>query len=418
MGLTFLPRPQPQPRKRSRAIADIDGEHSCLQKKKRRLRLFLITSRLSPQFSHPATNIVDRGSSKIAVWAKQKSLGRNLLRKAAILNHIRRGVISAEERGVQPRQVLVEQEREQNELALAKLEFNYGSIDTYTRPVTSHYRSPNEAFASLLPRAQVPRKDYLPLPPSPLGLSNYDAFDADDDPYSHLDDDDDESSVNLFDEDEDADSVPFSPSAVAETSISSHTGASHLLNTPLLLVPPDLDILDHSEPVFGDYDQVDGGEHAAWPSNSAETTTRLPRPLRNRTREANRLLRDITQFSTRHIEEPVIAYFQTGLEVAELLKCCTVVAEFCAYVAIGLCITKLCSRGCVTEFYFHGSVAEFHFYSYVAQLWRCGGIAEPHRTGHSYTHATANVDAIGTSTRVHTQRCQCSAKTEEKSQFL
>ncbi|KAH5423544.1 hypothetical protein HBI23_198800 [Parastagonospora nodorum] len=325
MGLTFLPRPQPQPRKRSRAIADIDGEHSCLQKKKRRLRLFLITSRLSPQFSHPATNIVDRGSSKIAVWAKQKSLGRNLLRKAAILNHIRRGVISAEERGVQPRQVLVEQEREQNELALAKLEFNYGSIDTYTRPVTSRmpsvppsgavrtrnrfvvsgsptssptssrspsptpsspplgasqddhvsdYRSPNEAFASLLPRAQVPRKDYLPLPPSPLGLSNYDAFDADDDPYPHLDDDDDESSVNLFDEDEDADSVPFSPSAVAETSISSHTGASHLLNTPLLLVPPDLDILDHSEPVFGDYDQVDGGEHAAWPSNSAETTTR------------------------------------------------------------------------------------------------------------------------------------------------
>ncbi|KAF2705988.1 hypothetical protein K504DRAFT_363133, partial [Pleomassaria siparia CBS 279.74] len=91
MTLSFLPPPSPpRSRKRGRAVADIDGEHSCLHKKKRRLRLFLITSRLSPQYSHPASNIVDRGSSKIAVWAKQKSADRYLLRKAAILNRIRR----------------------------------------------------------------------------------------------------------------------------------------------------------------------------------------------------------------------------------------------------------------------------------------------------------------------------------------
>jgi hypothetical protein len=72
--------------KRHRSLQD--GEQgSC--RKKRRLRLILITSRLSRPFSSPPTHIVDRGPSKIAVWAKQKSLGQSLLRKAAILNRIR-----------------------------------------------------------------------------------------------------------------------------------------------------------------------------------------------------------------------------------------------------------------------------------------------------------------------------------------
>jgi hypothetical protein len=315
MGLTFLPRPQPRPRKRSRPAADIDGEHSCMQKKKRRLRLFLITSRLSPQFSHPATNIVDRGSSKIAVWAKQQASGRNLLRKAAILNHIRRRAVAAKESGGGCGQVLIEQEKEQRELALAKLEFNHGSVDTYTRPVTlrnpsvppaaavrtggrfvmsgsptgsptssrspsptptherseepaSDYRSPNEAYAYSLSPAQTPRRDYLPLPPSPLGLSNYDAFDADEnvsDPYSCFDDEDEDLSIHFFNEEEDADNVPFSPSAVTATSSSTmQTSVSQVLKTPQN-VQSDLNVLDHGEPVFGDYDQVEDGADAIWP---------------------------------------------------------------------------------------------------------------------------------------------------------
>jgi hypothetical protein len=343
MGLTFLPRPQPQPRKRSRAVADIDGEHSCLQKKKRRLRLFLITSRLSPQFSHPATNIVDRGSSKIAVWAKQKSRGRNLLRKAAILNHIRRGSVSSRGAriGFSPNtdaesrrssmtstsnHVWMEQEREQEELALAKLEFDHGSVDTYTRPVSSRtpsvppavairsggrfvisgsptgspsssrssssspppsagasdeqnspYRSPNEDYAYPLPRAQIPRREYLPLPPSPLGISNYDALDVDEDildPYSHFDDEDEDPSMNVFYEDEEPDSVPFSPSAVTSTSSSTlWTGASQVLNTPVSIIHTESDALSHNEPVLGDYDQVDDGADAVWPSVASEEVT-------------------------------------------------------------------------------------------------------------------------------------------------
>ncbi|KAF2190265.1 hypothetical protein K469DRAFT_560394, partial [Zopfia rhizophila CBS 207.26] len=136
MVLSFPAQSSPlRPRKRCRAVTDVDGEYSSLHKKKRRLRLFLITSRLSSPFSHPATNIVDRGSSKIAVWAKQKALGRNLLRKAAILNRIRRQTVQAKETEEGLGRVFVEQEREQKQLELAKLAFIYGSHDTHTRPV-------------------------------------------------------------------------------------------------------------------------------------------------------------------------------------------------------------------------------------------------------------------------------------------
>jgi hypothetical protein len=247
MGLTFPPPPQQYgSRKRGRAAADIDGEHSCLQKKKRRLRLTLITSRLSPQFSYPATNIVDRGSSKIAVWAKQRGMGQNLLRKAAILNRIRCHAASVKKTPQGTAHVSLKPTEEQRHIEMARLTLTYGSIDTHTRPVLSqtqsvpplaavrvggHFivsgspttspsnspptsrspsptspspplsdpvehshsdcRSPNEAYAYSLPSVHIPRKHYTPPPPSPLGLSNYDAFDSEDeipDPYSHFDD--------------------------------------------------------------------------------------------------------------------------------------------------------------------------------------------------------------------------------------
>lgn len=321
MALTFPPRTSPpRPRKRGRALTDVDGEHSCLYKKKRRLRLFLITSRLSPEFSHPATNIVDRGSSKIAVWAKQKALGRNLLRKAAILNRIRRRRTYRCYPEDAP-SFLAKNEREQKQLELAKLAFVYGSYDTRTRPVfpknptvlptaavrvgghfeisgeTSSgssspnqsrsssvdseeveaptYQSPNEAYASSYdtPQAHAPRRPHLPLPPSPLGLSNYDAFDLEDDipdPYAHLDDDDE-----LDEQDEDMPGIgPRSPSANIAASYTSTlstapTGTADAINTPPQGVYADFNMLDPEEAVFGDYDQVDEGADAIWPNGLA-----------------------------------------------------------------------------------------------------------------------------------------------------
>ncbi|KAF2627394.1 hypothetical protein BU25DRAFT_62856 [Macroventuria anomochaeta] len=330
MGLIFLPRPSlPDSRKRGRAAANIDGEHSCTQKKKRRLRLFLITSRLSPQFSHPATNIVDRGSSKIAVWAKQKALGRNILRKAAILNRIRRRAVSARE-AVSRGRLLVEQEKEQHQLEMARLTFHYGSIDTYTRPVhsqtqsvpssaavrngchylvsgsltgppsgspttsrspspilispplngpghdaSSEYRSPNAAYALSPPRAQSSTRTYEPHLPSPLGLSNYDAFDVEDlgakdnthtDLYSHLDDDDEEDRYSyLWDEFEDErHGSPFSPSvATNDSRTTAKTGASQVLKTPPQVAYDDFDI---AESLLSGFEEGDESVNSVWPS--------------------------------------------------------------------------------------------------------------------------------------------------------
>jgi hypothetical protein len=331
IALTFLPKLYPpELRKRGRAAADVDGEHSCLHKKKRRLRLFLITSRLSPQYSHPATNIVDRGSSKIAVWAKQKNLGRNLLRKAAILNHVRRSAVAARE-DVSRRRLLVEQEKEQRQLEMARLTFNYGAIDTYTRPVhlqpnasppaafgnntqylvsssptgsqssspatsrspspssgppstcglgsdnPTEYRSPNAAYALSPPRAQSFIRSYEPHLPSPLGLSNYDAFDAENlgskdhtslDPYSQFDDDEEEDRYSyLWEEiddeleDERHDS-PFSPSVVTNDSRSTaNTGTSRILKTPPQTAHDNVDI---SETFLARLDEDEAD--SVWPS--------------------------------------------------------------------------------------------------------------------------------------------------------
>ncbi|KAI9803198.1 MAG: hypothetical protein M1825_001989 [Sarcosagium campestre] len=148
--------------KRPRALSDVDGDGPVTAfKKKRRLRLVLITSRLSRPFSSPPSHIVDRGVSKIAVWAKQKALGRNVLRKAAIMNSIREHAAAA-------------RRLEQKKMEMARQAFMRQQSCV----------------------AQVPRRQYIPLPPSPLGLSNYDALDLEDDlQNSDCDDESDGSSV-------------------------------------------------------------------------------------------------------------------------------------------------------------------------------------------------------------------------------
>ncbi|KAI2466981.1 hypothetical protein F4781DRAFT_330797 [Annulohypoxylon bovei var. microspora] len=94
-----------RPAKRERALHDVDGpgtgELSC---KKRRLRLHLVTSRLSQPYSWPATHILNRESGddspvlsrflKFAAVGALKKAGHQsaLVRKAAILNRVRIGV--------------------------------------------------------------------------------------------------------------------------------------------------------------------------------------------------------------------------------------------------------------------------------------------------------------------------------------
>ncbi|KAI1503289.1 hypothetical protein F5X99DRAFT_110456 [Biscogniauxia marginata] len=93
--------------KRSRAFHDVDGpETHTLPCKKRRLRLYLVTSRLSRPFSLPATHILNRESNEgppmLSRFSKFDTMGSKrarhqsiLIRKAAILNSVRIGVRQA-----------------------------------------------------------------------------------------------------------------------------------------------------------------------------------------------------------------------------------------------------------------------------------------------------------------------------------
>lgn len=87
--------------KRRRALHDVDGPGtSHMSCKKRRLRLQLVTSRLSQPFSLPATHILNRESDndtpvisrfvkRAAIGAKKAGHQTALVRKAAIMNRVR-----------------------------------------------------------------------------------------------------------------------------------------------------------------------------------------------------------------------------------------------------------------------------------------------------------------------------------------
>ena len=140
----------------------MDGEGSGnLQKKKRRLRLNLITSRLSRPFATPTTHIIGRGTSKFAIWARQRTIGRDLLRKAAIMNRIRikntamgrtDGRLSKEPELPPPYH-----EQYDTDLERVKERSNCQDMVVTLRPSNQH----------------------IPQSPSPLGTSNYDELDED-----------------------------------------------------------------------------------------------------------------------------------------------------------------------------------------------------------------------------------------------
>lgn len=184
--------------KRPRPRADVDGEDSeNIQKKKRRLRLNLITSRLSKPYAAPATHIISRSALRIGIWARQKVLGRNLLRKVACLNSIRIKRLAA-------------RESEKRQSDFARMVSMYDN-DTVANDSRKQQSSPTNA--------SLPRQ-YSSPSPSQLGLSNYEAFDYENDPIDDEDDDasgddlvySDFSALSADDSDSDDDSYfePFS----------------------------------------------------------------------------------------------------------------------------------------------------------------------------------------------------------------
>ncbi|OBT58536.1 hypothetical protein VE04_02151 [Pseudogymnoascus sp. 24MN13] len=134
---------------------DVDGSPHPT-KKKRRLRLDLVTSRLSRPYSSPASNIADRGVARVgsASWPVPRRPEKNELRKAAIMNRVRQrlSVLKAAQ-AKPPPPASVPQKRTHSQLVSAL------APARRRRPMARTYEVPSH------------------LPPSPLGLSNYDALD-------------------------------------------------------------------------------------------------------------------------------------------------------------------------------------------------------------------------------------------------
>jgi len=82
----------PSPRKlckRPRILDDSESEErKHVPRKKRRIRLELVTSWLSRPYAIPTTHIVGTTAGRIGVWARQRLAGGKLLRKAALLNSV------------------------------------------------------------------------------------------------------------------------------------------------------------------------------------------------------------------------------------------------------------------------------------------------------------------------------------------
>lgn len=189
------------PRKRRRRLTDVDGEcTSATLRKKRRLRLTLVTSRLSQPYSAPASNIIERAQNKAAAWARRMRKSRAgqmaaaargpiqlgahvaglgqaeapLLRRAAILNRLRldgKRRLDGGEKIISDAVVAPLRSQEPGANTIATEE----PFVEATRPVRSPNMDPSFAAA-----AAAPKMPYAPLAPSPLG-TNYDALDEEDD---------------------------------------------------------------------------------------------------------------------------------------------------------------------------------------------------------------------------------------------
>ena len=167
--------PQRDSPKRVRPRADVDGEGSeDAQNKKRRHRLDLVTSRLSRPYASPTTHIASRGEPRIAVWARRKAPGKNVLRKAAIINSIKKK----------------DSPKRRMESKIPTSEDEDAYITTYEG--SGAIERPGELL-----KMQPPQQRHVTDEAVPVGLSNYDALDQED-PYDDLYQDDESDCGSVY----------------------------------------------------------------------------------------------------------------------------------------------------------------------------------------------------------------------------
>ncbi|KAL8740711.1 MAG: hypothetical protein Q9190_006617 [Brigantiaea leucoxantha] len=165
--------------KRTRSPGDVDGENSeHFQRKKRRLRFHLVTSRLSKPYAAPATHIISRKMLRGGLSARHMLGGRSHLLRAAILNSIR--VRKDKSTGEGRQQIEVPEALKTEE------DVNAMDIDI----VPAGIRTPR------IDMGDCSASDHVPASPSPLGPWNYDAYDHEDEPFEEDEDEDEDEENN------------------------------------------------------------------------------------------------------------------------------------------------------------------------------------------------------------------------------
>ena len=194
-------------------------------KKKRRLRLNLITSRLSKPFSSPASNVVDHGIKKVNVWKKGSgtvpAIAKDNLRKVAIMNCVKRQID----------EMKMGAERRETEMMLPP------PIET---PVQTHAQLMCQMALRDISLVKPRTPETSPsLPPSPLGLSNYDALDFEDDDFG----------ISSWSDDEDAnDRMDFGHSDGSTTRSAIDGENYHFLDEMDGIPHDDVDAAQHEAP--------------------------------------------------------------------------------------------------------------------------------------------------------------------------
>lgn len=162
-------------------------------KKKRRLRLELITSRLSKPFATPPTHIISKNASlRVGIWARQKVLGKNLLRKAALLNLI----------GMKKK--LAAREAEQRQLEFARMVSMYDNVyvtEADAKMIATGQHQEQLAATSLHEQTSPP------TPPFMVGqFADYDVIEYEQEGSDEDDEEDTQTDAPVYSTDDDDDS--------------------------------------------------------------------------------------------------------------------------------------------------------------------------------------------------------------------
>jgi len=172
---SIAPEPvSPTALKRQRSLADVEGDGSSeKQRKKRRLRLELITSRLSRPYASPNTNIVSRSRVRVGIGTRQTPPTKIPIVKAAILNSIRGDSVSSKE--------LVERKPKFHQAASS-----YANSDPMDLDIMPNLDAPYQSLAFMKTPSQGESK--VGVSPSSSYTPNYDIFDDEDDDLYEIED--------------------------------------------------------------------------------------------------------------------------------------------------------------------------------------------------------------------------------------